>query len=86
MITFLRSMLSKFMLVNKNIMINGLPLSTAVMSEFSSVEEFVRESVAKPNEEASLLVMVLAPDLLRISVDIALFDSKDQVRFLLIIA
>lgn len=70
------------MLANKNLMINGLPLSTAVMSEFSSVEEFVAQSVSKPNEEASLLVMVIAPDLLRISVDIALFDSKDQVLFL----
>jgi len=70
------------MLANKNLMINGLPLSTAVMSEFASVEEFVTQSVSKPNEEASLLVMVIAPDLLRISVDIALFDSKDQVLFI----
>jgi hypothetical protein len=79
---FLKSMLAKFMLANKNQIINGLPLSAAVMSEFASVEEFVMMSVSKPNEEASLLVIVIAPDLLRISVDIALFDSKDQVLLL----
>lgn len=79
MITFLRTILAKFMLANKEMMINGLPLYTAVMSEFSSVEEFVTNTVSKPNEEASLLVMVIVPDLLRISVDIALFDSNSQV-------
>ena len=68
-----------YMLANTNVPINGLPLSTAIMSEFSSVSEFVTKTVDKANEEASLIVFVLAPAILRIGVDIALFDSKAQV-------
>jgi len=67
------------MLANKTVSINGLPLSTAVMGEYASVDDFVSRSVCKPNEEASLLILVLAPPILRIGVDIALFDSSSQV-------
>lgn len=64
---------------NPTVPINGLPLETAVMSEFASVNDFIDRSVIKVNEEASLLVLVLAPAILRIGVDIALFDSNSQV-------
>ena len=67
------------MLNNPNLEINGLPLSTAIMPEYDSVEDFVAKVVFKPNEDATLLVIVLAPSLLHISVDIALFDSKRSV-------
>ena len=72
-------MIANYMLSNEHVPINGLPLSTAVMSEFESVRDFVNKSVSKMNEEASLLVLVLAPALMRVNVDVALFDSKVDV-------
>lgn len=61
--------------------INGLPLSVAISGEFSSVKEFVDKAVNKPNEEASLLILVFAPTVLRIAVDIAIFDAQAQVNY-----
>ena len=67
------------MLGHHNVPINGLPLSAAVESEGMSVQGFVDRVVMAPNEQASLVVLVLAPALLGISIDVALFDGTGKV-------
>ncbi len=75
---YLRTIFANYMRNNPTVSINGLPLSTAVMSEFKSVADFIDRAVLKLKEEASLLILVLAPAILRIGVDVALFDPQAQ--------
>ena len=79
----MRRIVASYMLKHSEEQINGLPLSVAVTGEFPSLKDFVENVVLKDNEQASLLVLVIAPTVLRIQVDVALFDSQAQVTILI---
>ena len=69
------------MLEHTRASINGLPMAEAVATEGHTVATFVEKIVRTPNEQASLVVLVIAPALLGISVDVALFDGTGKVCF-----
>ncbi len=70
--------MANFMREHSRANINGLPMAEVVSTEGHSVASFVDKVVLPPNEQASLVVLVIVPACLGISVDVALFDGTGK--------
>jgi len=72
----LRWMVYNFLQNNKTAKIHEFDIEECILSDASSLKEYLTEIVLKEREEARTLIIAIAPIVLRINLQVALFDLR----------
>eukprot|EP01022_Parablepharisma_sp_SALTPOND_P016498 TRINITY_DN242_c0_g1_i1.p3 TRINITY_DN242_c0_g1~~TRINITY_DN242_c0_g1_i1.p3 ORF type:complete len:470 (+),score=50.49 TRINITY_DN242_c0_g1_i1:5385-6794(+) len=76
-IKFIRLSLYNFLIYEKDLLVNGLPLIIPITTEgYQTVEEYANSKVLKMGEDASILVPILVPYIFRCSIYMYVLDTR----------
>jgi len=73
----LRNLIAKFLIQNKSFEIKGISLLNIIGSEFSSITNFIENSLCKQKIPPKILIIAITPIVLRISLDCITLDINN---------
>eukprot|EP00830_Metopus_es_P005767 TRINITY_DN1551_c0_g2_i1.p1 TRINITY_DN1551_c0_g2~~TRINITY_DN1551_c0_g2_i1.p1 ORF type:complete len:422 (-),score=80.28 TRINITY_DN1551_c0_g2_i1:60-1325(-) len=77
LIRFLRYKMGNFLKINYDLNMGGIDFQTVMMSEASSVDEYIARFILEDNQDAKTIAFNVCALVLRTQIDVVILDAKD---------